>query len=220
MSAQNSDTLIANALSRLGNPTLTTDAQTWILNILDRFYEDFRWPFLEKLSVTTISASAKNIALPSDFDEPWDNDSFVLVDQTSGAYQYLQPIMQFDYDALSNPLTTASPPLYALIDGNAKTWTPYPLANKTYTLNLRYKYKPVRAGSYSNFTPAFPNDMLIEQAIFVTGLQHEDDERYGMELQQLQRMMGEYKAKFNKNPHKNLAARLSNKFKQIVVIRG
>lgn len=220
MSAQNSDTLISNALTRLGNPTLTTEAQTWILNILDRFYEDFRWPFLEKMFISSIAASQSAIALPADFDEPWDNDSFVLIDPTSGAYQYLQPIMQFNFDALSNPVSTASPPKFALIDGNAKTWTPYPLAAKTYTLHLRYKYKPVRPGSYSNFTPAFPNDQLIEQAIFVTGLQREDDERYQVELAVLKQMMGQYKAKFNRNPHKNVAVRLSNKFKQIVVIRS
>lgn len=221
MSAQNSDTLISNALSRLGNPTLTTEAQSWLLNILDRFYQDFRWPFLEKVATGSITASQTAIALPTDFDELWDENSIVLIDPAANnARQYLVPISQFDYDLLAQPLTAANPPINVVIDANANTWTPFPTANKTYNYQIRYKLKPTRPSPYSNFTPTFPNDQLIEQAIFVTGLQREDDERYTAELTILKNMMGQYKAKFNKLPQKNIAVRLSPKFKGVTVLRS
>jgi hypothetical protein len=218
MSAQTSDNLISQALARLGNTTLTTLAQTWIYNILDRLYEDFRWPFLEKLTTSSISEGDTGIALPSDFDELWDTNSIVLIDSSSN-YFYLKPMYQFDYDLLSAPNTEASPPQYALIDMKAQTWTPYPVPGDSYTAQIRYKYKPTRADSYTTFTPAFPNDAIIEQAIFVTGLQYEDDERYTTELQVLQGMISRYKGKFNRMPQKNKAVRLSSAFKQIANLR-
>ena len=213
MSALDSDTLISTALKKLGNETITADAEVWIFNILDRLYEDFKWPFLEKIATGNLIASQSSVSLPSDFQEPWDVDSFVLVD-SNGAYHKLDFITQYDQDLFANPALTGCPQV-ALINLQAMTWRPYPLPATSYSYQVRYKYKPVTdayTGSYANFTPVFPNDKIIIQSLFVEGLQHEDDDRYVPEMQILQAMIKQYKGKFNRMPSKKQKVRFSPRF--------
>jgi hypothetical protein len=219
MSANTSDKLIQIALKRMGNETLTADAQEWILNILDRLYQDYRWPFLEKLATEALATGASAIPLPADYDEIWDVDSLVLIDPASGANVPLTPIMAYNQDMRSSP-QQAGPPKNALMDLNAMTWRPFPLPDKAYTWQLRYKFKPARGDDPTeSFTPVFPNDQIIIQALFVQALEHEDDDRYATELAVLEKQVGAYKAKFNKSPLKNNQTRLSPRFKNIPVLR-
>ena len=213
MSALDSDTLISTALKKLGNETITADAEVWIFTILDRLYEDFKWPFLEKIATGNLTASQSSVALPSDFQEPWDVDSFVVID-SNGAYHSLDFFTQYDQDLVVNPSLTGTPQV-ALINLQAMTWRPYPLPATSYTYQVRYKYKPatdVYDGSYANFTPVFPNDKILIQSLFVEGLQHEDDDRYVPELQILQQMIKQYKGKFNRMPNKRQKVRFSPRF--------
>jgi hypothetical protein len=213
LSALDSDTLIATALKKLGNETITTDAEIWIFNILDRLYEDFKWPFLEKLATGNLIASQSSVTLPTDFDEPWDVDSFLVID-SSGAYHSLDFATQYDQDLFVNPSLTGTPQT-ALINLQAMTWRPYPLPDTSYSYQIRYKYKPATdayTGTYANFTPVFPNDQILIQAIYVEGLQHEDDDRYVPEMQILQQMIARYKGKFNRQPNKRQKVRFSSRF--------
>jgi|SRR5690242_5677675 len=213
MGALDSDTIISTALKKVGNETITTDAQVWIYNILARLYEDFKWPFLEKIATGNLTASQSAVTLPADFDAPWDDDSFVVINSTGG-YSPLIFSTQHDQDFLINPSLTGTPQR-ALINLQAMTWRPYPLPDTSYTWQVRYKYKPsteIYDGSYANFTPVFPNDQILVQALFVESLQHEDDDRYTTEMKVLAGMIAQYKAKFNLQANKLQRVRLSSKF--------
>lgn len=211
MSSLDSDTLISQALKRLGNETLTADAEVWIYTILERLYEDFKWPFLEKLATGSLTPSQSSVALPTDYSMPWDVDSFQVIDST-GCHHSLNFFTQYDQDLITNPGITGTP-RDALIDLNAMTWRPFPLPSTSYTWQIRYLYLPdPRPGSYVNFTPVFPNDQIIIQSLFVYGLQHEDDDRYPMEMKVLEGMVDRYRGTFNSAPNKRQQVRLSRRF--------
>jgi hypothetical protein len=208
-----SDTLITQALKRLGNETLTEDAQVWIYTILERLYEDYKWPFLEKVATGVLTPSQTSVNLPSDYSMPWDVDSFVVID-SNGGYHALNFFSQYDQDLIVKPSTTGTP-RDALLDLNAMTWRPFPLPNTNYTWQVRYLYLPdPRPDTYANFTPVFPNDAIIIQALFVYGLQHEDDDRYAMEMKVLQGMISRFQGTFNSAPNKRQQVRLSRRFGQ------
>lgn len=211
MSALSSDVLISTALKKLGNETLTEDAQVWLLNILDRLYEDFKWPFLEKLATGALTSGQSSVDLPTDFDSPWDVDSFVLIDSEGGQYP-LAFNTQYDQDTITSPAVTGAPRT-ALINLRAMTWRPYPLPETAYTWQVRYRMKPdERADTYVDFTPAFPNDQILIQALLVEGLQHEDDDRYPQELAILTQMVARYRGKFNAYPNRAKRVRYSSRF--------
>jgi hypothetical protein len=148
--------------------------------------------------------------LPTDFDSPWDENSFVLID-SNGGYIPLDFSTSYDQDLISNPAITGTPQT-ALVNLESMTWRPYPLPGTGYTWQVRYKYKPTRVASYANHTPVFPNDQIIIQALFVDGLQHEDDDRYVREMAVLTQMISRYKAKFNLQPQKKSRVRFSPRF--------
>lgn len=215
MGALTSDTIISQALGRLGNETLTLTAGIWLLNLLDRLYEDFSWPFLEKVATGSLAIDQTSVTLPSDFDSPLSHDSFVLTD-TNGNNHSLRFNTGYDQDLISNP-SLGGEPIRAIIDLNAMTWRPYPLASQIYTWQIRYKFKPTRG--VDTFTPDFPNDDIMIQGVYVRGLQHEDDDRYVPENQELLRMISVYKAKFNKQPMRSQRVLLSSKFSTPIVFR-
>jgi len=217
MSALDSDALISTALKKLGNETITEDAQVWIFNILDRLYEDFKWPFLEKVATGALTVGQSSVTLPTDFDSPYDMDSFVLINGTGGHIP-LKFFTQYDLDLQVNP-SLSGPPSQALIDLAAMTWRPFPLPDQTYTWQIRYRMKPERLDEYVAFTPVFPNDQIIIQALFVEGLQHEDDDRYPNEMKVLMMMIARYKAKFNLQPNKAQKLRYSRKFSSPIEYR-
>jgi hypothetical protein len=211
MSALSSDELISTALKKLGNETLTEDAQVWICNILDRLYEDVKWPFLEKTATGALTSGQSSVDLPTDFDSPWDVDSFVLIDSEGGQYP-LAFNTQYDQDLITAPSITGSPRT-ALINLRTMTWRPYPLPETAYTWQVRYRMKPdERAATYVDFTPAFPNDQILIQALFVEGLQHEDDDRYPQELAILTQMVARYRGKFNIYPNRAKQVRFASRF--------
>ena len=149
--------------------------------------------------------------MPADFDAPWDDDSFVIIN-SDGAYCPLDLATQYDQDLVTNPSLTGAPRM-ALINYQAMTWRPFPLPSTGYSYQIRYRYKPdENVDPYANFTPVFPNDQIIIQALFVEGLQHEDDDRYVPEMQVLQAMVARYKGKFNKQPNKAQKMRFSRRF--------
>jgi hypothetical protein len=209
MSQATSTSLISQALKKLGNETLADDADLWLANILDRLYEDHKWPFLEKVETGAVAISDSSIDLPSDFDSPWDVNSFKLRDSDGNEYP-LAFATQYDQDNLISPSGTGAPQ-HALINLEDMTWRPYPLAAEAYTYVIRYRYKPTRdTGIY---TPVFPNDAILVQALFVDGLQHEDDDRYPVEMARLEKMIRAYKGKFNRQPLKSQKLRLSSRFR-------
>ena len=211
MSTLDSDTLISQALKRLGNETLTEDAQVWIYTILERLYEDNKWPFLEKLATGSLTPSQSSVNLPADYNMAWDMDSFQVIN-TAGAHISLKFFTQYDQDLLVNPGLTGTP-RNALLDLNTRTWRPFPLPDTAYSYQIRYQYTPdPRPGTYVNFTPVFPNDQIIIQALFVYGLQHEDDDRYPMEMKVLDAMVDRYRGTFNSDPNKRPQVRLSRRF--------
>ncbi len=208
MGALTSTVIVSQALGRLGNDSLTTEAGIWLLNSLDRLYEDFAWPFLEKTTTGTLTIGASSVALPTDFDSPWSHDSFVLIDEFNNNLA-LQFNTGYDQDLLAKPSLTGRP-LRAIVDLDAKTWRPYPLSDQAYSWQIRYKKKVARGTE--PFTPDFPNDDILIQAVYVRGLQYEDDDRFAAENTELQRMIAMYKRKFNLQSLKSQRVLLSRKF--------
>lgn len=210
MSALDSDELISVALKKVGNETLADDAKIWLANILDRLYEDFKFPFLEDTAQGALTSGQSSVTLPADFFEPWDVNSFMLIGSDGGQYP-LSFNTQYDQDNILAPSVSGGPRT-ALIDLAAMTWRPYPLPEQAYTWNIRYRKKPVRDDGATPYTPLFPNDQLLIQALFVEALDHEDDDRYPMQLGLLHKMVKLYQGTFNKMPNKSQTTRLSSKF--------
>jgi hypothetical protein len=208
MSALTSTVIIAQALGRLGNDSLTTEAGIWLLNALDRLYEDFAWPFLETTATGALTEGQSSVNLPADFDSPVSHNSFGVIDE-NGMHHALSFNTGFDQDQLVNPALDGTPQT-ALINLDTMTWRPYPLPEKAYTWQVRYKKKIARPTE--PFTADFPNDDILIQAVYVRGLQYEDDDRFTAENTELQRMIAIYKRKFNLQPQKQLRILLSRKF--------
>ena len=208
MGALTSTTIVDQALGRLGNDSLTVEAGIWLLNALDRLYEDFAWPFLETTATGTLTEGQSSVNLPSDFDSPISHNSFVVIDEDD-VYHALSFNTGFDQDQLVNPALDG-PPQRALVNLDTMTWRPYPLPDKIYTWQVRYKKKPAR--SDVEFTPDFPNDDILIQAVYIRGLQYEDDDRFDAENKELQRMIAMYKRKFNLQPQKSQRVLLSRRF--------
>lgn len=215
MSALTSTVIISQALGRLGNDSLTVEAGIWLLNALDRLYEDFAWPFLETTATGSLIVGQSSVTLPADFDSPVSHNSFGIID-SNGIHSTLSFNSGFDQDSLADP-TLEGTPDSALINLDTMTWRPYPLPGQVYTWQIRYKKKITRPSI--EFTPDFPNDDVLIQAVYVRGLQYEDDDRFGTENQELQRMIAIYKRKFNLQPQKGQRVQFSRKFRQPVSFR-
>jgi hypothetical protein len=213
--ALTSTVIIDQALGRLGNDSLVVEADIWLLNALDRLYEDFQWPFLETLATGSLVVDQSSVNLPADFDSPVAHDSFVLISSTGG-YHALEFNTSYDQDLLASP-TRSGEPKRALINLDTMTWRPYPLPSQTYTWQVRYKKKITR--SDVEFTPDFPNDDILIQAVYVRGLQYEDDDRFVNENKELQRMVSMYKRKFNLQAQKSQRVQLSRRFRSPVSFR-
>jgi hypothetical protein len=205
MSALTANQIISEALTLAGNPSLTTIAQEWLNNILDRLYEDFRWPFLQKIATGNVDSSN---ALPADFSDLWNREGLKVID-TTGNMTSLNVIQADQYDLLTNPSLPGAP-TDALFDLNTLTWAPYPLPNTPFTYSLRYKYKPARVTNFDAVV-TFPNDALLVQAVYVRALQHEDDARYDVESIVLLNMTKAYLRSFNVSPLKGRNLSLSSR---------
>ena len=202
--------IITQALEQAGNPSLTTLAQTWLNNILDRLYEDSRWPWQEKQLTAVLPAGSTVITLPGDFIDLWNKQGLKLIDQTSGATRSLIFLTHDEYDVISVPTTPGPPTHFEFTYSVGAGWRPFPTPDKDYNYTLRYKFKPARVTNF-DATVSFPNDDLLVQAVYVRALQHEDDARYQVEAEVLAKMIGSYLRQFNISPLRgaNVAMRVT-----------
>jgi hypothetical protein len=206
--ALTSTVIVSQALGRLGNDSLTVEAGIWLLNALDRLYEDFQWPFLETTATGALTEGQSSVNLPADFDSPVSHNSFLVIDEDN-VYHALDFNTAYEQDLLVNPALDG-PPQKAIVNLDDMTWRPYPLPEKAYTWQVRYKKKISR--SDVEFTPDFPNDDILIQAVYVRGLQYEDDDRFVAENTELAKMVALYKRKFNLQPQKQKRILLSRRF--------
>lgn len=202
--------IITQALEQAGNPTLTTLAQTWLNNILDRLYEDSRWPWQEKSLTAVLPAGSTVITLPGDFLDLWNTQGLKVSDQITGATHSLLLLSHDEYDVITAPLTTGTPTHFEFTYSVGAGWRPFPTPDKDYDYTLRYKFRPARVTNF-DATVSFPNDDLLVQAVYVRALQHEDDARYPAEAEVLAKMIGSYLRQFNISPLRraNIAMRIS-----------
>jgi hypothetical protein len=216
-SARTGTQIISDALKQLGNETLTSEAQVWLNNFLDRLYEDYRWPFQEKTATGTVTEGQTSVDLPSDFLDFWDRNGLRLEDEDGNLSRVL-PRQADEFDLVVQPNDQGQPEI-ALVDLAALTWQPYPTPDKTYTWILRYKYKPARITDFGQVI-TFSNDELLTQAVFVKGLQFEDDDRYVPESQVLELMIKRFRRGYNVSPLKGKALRYqSQTFRGITAFR-
>jgi hypothetical protein len=202
------DQIVDIALKKAGNTSITALANEWLANLLDRLYEDHRWPFLQKSDSGTLSKGQVSVDLPADFSDVWNTKALVLEDQESGARNPLHLLVPDAFDILSDP-DQEGEPHSAILDLNSLTWRSYPLANRAFTWRLRYKLKPARLAS--NIAPTFPNDQLLIQGVFADALDHEDDARAKQEFTVLARMVERYKKGKNISPAQGSKVILNSK---------
>jgi hypothetical protein len=204
--------LIQYAGKRAGNESLATFAADWLNNIIDTLAQNYKFPELEKTTTgtltghgTTTPSTLDTISLPADFGDLFDVHSLVLID-SNGTRNTLTPQTTDWFDNISSPLILGQPNS-AIFDLDAKTWTPFPLPELTYTWRIRYRAKPSRLSS--DTTIPFASDDIFIQALYVQILQYEDDQRYPQEYGVLQSMIGRYLAGYNKSPIKSKSMRLN-----------
>lgn len=194
MSALTRDQIISIALQQAGNTTITNLAQDWLNNILDRLYEDEKWPFQRKSAEGVVGIGSVEVDLPDDFIDLWNEYGLRLVD--SQGKEFPLKIRDEDYlDLVSDPDGVGTPEI-AVLDFNTKTWRPYPLTNQSFGWRLRYKHKPARLTE--NVAPLFPNDQLLIEAIYTMALRYEDDDRAPQDLAFLTGLIRKYKKGFNR----------------------
>lgn len=205
-SARTGTEIISDALKLLGNETISDLGQVWLNNFLDRLYQDYRWAFQEASTTGSLTAGQSSVNLPSDFLDLWTKSSLKIRDE-QGNYQSLFPLSADDFDQIIDPGLVGKPE-HALIDMATLTWRPYPLPDvATYTWTLRYKKKPARITDFSQVI-TFPNDELLTQAVFVKGLQYEDDDRYVKESEVLELMLRRFRKGYNVSPGRNQKMRV------------
>ena len=214
MSTRTPNQLISDALKLLGNETLTNEAEVWLNNILADLYNDDRWPFQEKSASGSITAGSDSIALPTDFGDFWDRNGLRIVD-SSGNRSRIITLDTDSFDLMFQPNVTGMPQ-YARIDWNLLTWQPFPTPDINYSWLLRYKQVPVPITDFDLDTILYPDDSTITQALFVRGLQFEDDDRYAGELAILDKMIKGSRRGYNISPTKGTTLRFgSQTFKGI-----
>lgn len=214
MSSRTPNQIISDALKLLGNETLTDEAEVWLNNSLDRLYEDYRWPFQEKSASGSLLAGDTSIALPTDFVDFWDRNGLRYQDDDGNIARIIP--LQADVFDLRVTGSTVGAPQFAKVDLALMTWQPDPTPDANYTWLLRYKKRPLRITDFAAGTIAFPNDTILTQAVFVRGLQFEDDDRYPTEMGVLDMMIKKYRRGYNVSPTKGTTVRFqSQTFKGI-----
>lgn len=199
MSALSRDEIISIALQQAGNTTITNLARDWLNNILDRLYEDEKWPFQKKSTEGVVGIGATSVDLPEDFLDVWNDYGLRLVD--SQGREFPLKIRDEDYlDLVSDPSGVGTPEI-AVLDFNSRTWRPYPLTNQSFSWRLRYKYKPERLESNDD-SILFPNDQLLIEAIYTMALRYEDDDRAPQDLAFLTALIRKYKKGINRHVSK------------------
>lgn len=193
--------IIDLALRRIGNTTITADAQAELNNILDRLYTDFRWPFLKTIGTGSISEDQTSEPLPSTFVDLWDRQSLHLIDPTTNARIPLETLAQQGYDPLRNPRKSGTPS-FVVIDYNTMTWITYPLPNKAYDYEIIYRARPAQITDFDTVIN-FPNESLLEQLLFAWACDFEDDERANDELAKADRLLRQFLKSFNVNTGKS-----------------
>lgn len=218
-SARTANQIITSVLKRIGNETITTEAQQALADIVTRLCEDYRWPFLKKTQTGTIAAGATSTALPSDFADFWSEYSVHLVDPDTGTHIPLRTVSQAEYDTYTEP-DVAGQASRVVVDWNARTWTTYPLPHKTYNYKLVYKYVPARITNFDTTIDGFPADAVLAQYLFAWACDYEDDDRAAAELQKAQLLCRQYLKRYNISPAKGDVAALSRSaFTPILPIR-
>jgi len=220
------DTIIQYAARKAGNEAIdATTLQDWLNNIIDTMAQAYKFPELQKSASGSLSAYVQGqaipeIALPADFGDLWDVHGLVVVDSNNpgGSQQALTPETWEFFDLLVAPTKAVGTPLTAGFNLNNKTWSPYPMPDRQYTWQLRYRIKPARLTS--NVTIPYANDEIFIQALYVQILQFEDDDRYPAELRRLLQLVMTYLTGLNKSPIKERKVRLnSNVFLPIQEVR-
>ncbi len=217
-SARTANEIISSVLKRVGNETISVEAQYAFADIVTRLCEDYRWPFLRATATGSITAGDDSVALPATFGDLWSKFSAKLVDSTSGQFIPLKSMSVEEYDTLEDP-DGEGQPTHIIIDFSDLTFRVYPLPAQTYTYAIIYRTIPARISDY-DAAVSFPNDQLLSQLLFVWALQFEDDDRYMVELQVADAMLKRYLKRFNVSPTKTATATLSrDKFMGMVSIR-
>jgi hypothetical protein len=219
-SAMTGTQIISQALRRIGNETITLDAQFELNNILDRLYDDYRWPFLKQTGTGSINAGQTSEALPANFVDVWGRNSFKFID-SGGTRVTADIIGQDEFDISGVTDVQSSGPFKVFIDMNGQTFRTIPLPDQTYTYEVVYRIKPSRISNFA-LVVNFPNDALLVQLVYTWALQFEDDDRYAVELQVADRMLKTYLKQFNMSVQKQVQAGGSlnnNRFNMIGAFR-
>ena len=209
------DQIVNDAIKRAGNESLLTEGREWLNDWLDRLYEDYRWPEQEQVAQGSLAIGDTTVSLPSTFSDLWNRRALRLEDSDSN-FHSLDIVTPDFLDTLVAP-DLAGEPTHALIDFGDSTWRPYPIPDEAYTWHLRFKQKPVRLTA--DTAPLFKNDAILKQAVYVSTLQYEDDERYASELTILTRMIELYRKGRNISPNRAGSVPLSSKFSNPGVYR-
>lgn len=222
MSALKRSELIAMAIEQSGADIgITGLAEKWLDNILDRLYEDHKWPFQEKQDAPRpVTMGQVSVPFPGDYQDVWNKYGLQLEDSQGKRIVLL--LRTPDYIDLISDIAVLGTPEVAIIDENTNTWRPYPLPNQSYTVRLRYKHKPVRLSDSGIEDPAplFPNDQLLVEALFTAIMQYEDDERAVQDLAFLDSLVKRYKRGFNKKITRSDKMELNPEvFKKIIALR-
>ena len=207
--------IIDLALRRIGNTTIVEDAQAELNNILDRLYADFKWPFLKQTATGTVAAGDSEIALPSDFIDLWDRQSFHLTQApvptngsaawwpvTTISQQELDAIWYRDFTTPPDDSTCWGAPGRVLIDYNNLTFTLYPWPNRAYDYEIVYRAKYVQITNF-DLPVNFPNEALLTQLLFAWACQFEDDERAMQEMALGEKLLRQFLKSFNQGTGKN-----------------
>jgi hypothetical protein len=200
MSRLTANQLISAALARIGNDTITLDAQVELQNILDRLYEDYRWPFLKVTVTGSLAAGDSTVTLPADFADTWDRQSFTLYDSSGNLIaNKIIPNQEFE---LIDTNSSSSSPFRVWHDVENGTLVLDHTTSTAMTYRLIYRKLPDAVVDFDAVV-TFPNDSILIQSLFCWTLQFEDDDRYQTELTVLDGMLRRYIKRFNLSPDKD-----------------
>jgi len=208
--------LISDALNLAGNTGLTSQAQRWLIDVLESLYSTRHWPFLMKSMVYTLSQGVGTVNL-SGVGQPLNGRKLYDVVRAelffNGQFlRELEIVSPAISPAYRDPAAQTMPPqglplqvIFDMTDATNSSMRVYPPPDKNYGLNLVTLSVPTAELSYDPLRiPIYPNDRTIIQGLVAEALRHQADERQYQEAQIFEKMAADDVAKYAASSGYNL----------------
>jgi len=172
-------------------PLASTDAPSWLAQILFDLYTGWDWAFLK--TQATLAATGETVPLPADFLKPADDGALSLTSFAGSAtYVNLLLLSREEFERLRAVGSATGQPTHWVPDYDAATARLWPNpAGFSASLVLRYKRLPPEPDTVDEpaDVPVFPWHLYLRHRVYEEALRHEGDPRLEQAVQRGDQML-------------------------------